>query len=199
MIYLKLLREISNENFTLDKMKDLIKKDLSLSYKLLKYINSAQLGFRGKIKSVNQAIPLLGKKQLKTWLYFVCINSINDKSEIIVVDSLIRARFAELIFNKIGLSSKSNDAYFMGMLSMIDLLLGRPMSEIINELYIPTEVKQALTGENNNIYAKILNFIKVYEKGEWSKAFMLVREINIEQEYLPDMYLKSLNWANDFM
>ena len=93
IVYMKLLKEISSGSFDIDRIEGLIKKDVSLSFKLLKLINSANYVFRSKIKSIKQALSLLGEKEIKKWLYLIVFKTLGeDKPEVIVIESLTRAR-----------------------------------------------------------------------------------------------------------
>lgn len=198
MINLKVLRELNKEDFSMDNLINLIKKDISLSYKFLKLINSANFGFKSRITSLNQAVALLGEEEVKRWLYFIVVNTFgDDKPEIITINTLTRARFVELIFEKIDLKDNAFDGYLIGMLSMIDVLLDRPMYEILNELLISSEIKEALLGEKVNIYSKILNLVISYEKGQWSKVFSIAREIKVDEKYLPKAYIDAIQWVKE--
>lgn len=198
MINLKVLRELNKEDFSMDNLINLIKKDISLSYKFLKLINSANFGFKSRITSLNQAVALLGEEEVKRWLYFIVVNTFgDDKPEIITINTLTRARFVELIFEKIDLKDNAFNGYLIGMLSMIDVLLDRPMYEILNELLISSEIKEALLGEKVNIYSKILNLVISYEKGQWSKVFSIAREIKVDEKYLPKAYIDAIQWVKE--
>jgi len=199
-IHIKLLQEINNGDFTIDSIEGLIKRDLSLSFKLLKLINSANYSFSSEIKSIKQALALIGEKEVKKWLYLIVFKTIGeDKPGIILINSLTRAKFAELIACKIGRSINQFNAYLIGMLSMIDLLLDTPLDEILEELLIPIEVKDTLNGINSNksnIYSKLLELILEYEKGQWSKVSKIAKGINLDEKHLPEAYYEALLYAN---
>jgi c-di-GMP-related signal transduction protein len=196
-IYIKILQEINSENFTIESIENLIKRDVSLSFKLLKLINSANYSFVSEIKSIKQALALLGEKEIKKWLYLIAFQTIGkSKPEIIVINSLARAKFAEIIAHKIGTKVNPFNAYLTGMLSMIDLLLDSPLEQILEEILIPTEVKDALNGININGYGKLLNLIKGYEKGQWGEVSKISKEINLDEKWLPNAYYEAIAYAN---
>lgn len=114
-----------------------------------------------------------------------------DKPEIIIINSLARAKFAELIATKIGKRLNSFKAYLIGMLSMVDLLLDMPLEEILKELLIPTEVKDTLNGINNS-YSKLLNLIIEYEKGQWVTVSKISKELNLDEKWLPNAYYEAI-------
>ncbi|MCJ7688535.1 MAG: HDOD domain-containing protein [Clostridiaceae bacterium] len=197
-IYLKLLKEINSDSCNVDSIESLIKRDVSLSFKLLKRINSANYGFRSEIKSINQALALIGEKEIKKWLYLVAFQTLGeDKPEIIVVTSLVRARFSELIASKIGLEINSFNAYLIGMLSMVDILLDRPLKQILQELLLPIEVKNTLNGVNNNKYTKLFNLIILYEKGQWDEVSKISSQLNLVENSLKDAYCEAIDYARN--
>lgn len=196
VIHMKVLQEINSNNFTIDSVENLIKRDLSLSFKLLKLINSANYSFKSEIKSIGQALALLGETEIKKWLYLIAFQTMGeDKPEIIVINSLTRAKFAELIADKNRIGANSFNAYLIGMLSMVDLLLDRPLKEILEELLIPTEVKDALNGVSNNSYRKLLNLIKGYEKGKWDVVSKISKELNFDEKWLPNAYYEAIFYS----
>lgn len=192
-VYMQLLHEISSDSFSIDCIENLIKKDVSLSFKLLKLINSANYSFKSEIKSMKQALALLGEKEIKKWLYLMVFRIMGaDKPEILIINSLTRARFAELITIKIGEKLNPFNAYLIGMLSMIDLLLDRPLEEILGELLLPVEVKDALNGTTNNRYNKLLNLIIDYENGKWDQVSKISKELNLDENSLPSAYYEAI-------
>ncbi|MBK5242962.1 EAL and HDOD domain-containing protein [Clostridium sp.] len=197
-IYLELLKEINSDSCNIDSIERLIKRDVSLSFKFFKRINSANYGFRSEIKSINQALALIGEKEVKKWLYLVTFQTLGeDKPEIIVITSLARARFLELISSKIGLEINSFNAYLIGMLSMVDILLDRPLNQILQELLLPTQVKDTLNGVNNNKYTKLFNLIILYEKGQWDEVSKISRQLNLAENSLQDAYYEAINYAKN--
>lgn len=195
MIYLKILGALNNKNLNLDNIANLIKRDVSLSYKLLKLINSAGFSIKNKVTSLNQAVALLGKEELRRWLYYITLGTVADnKPEVIVTDSLIRARFCELIAIKMERRSYAFNAYLTGMLSMIDTILGKSKEEVIYELFVPTDVRNALLSLEKNLYYKILNLVISYEQGEWNEVRTLSRELKLNDKYISEAYLGALEW-----
>ncbi len=192
-IHLEILKVINSDSFTMDSIEKLIKNDLSLSFRLLKLINSANYGFNSPIKSISQALALIGEKEIKKWLYLVVFKTLGeDKPEIIAINSLARARFAELIANKMGKEIDSFNAYLIGLLSMIDVILEVPLNVILEELLLPLEVKDALIGVSNNRYSILLNLIIAYEKVDWHEVSKISKQLNLDEKHLPDAYYESL-------
>jgi c-di-GMP-related signal transduction protein len=196
LVYIKIMQEISSDSCTIDRIENLIKRDVSLSFKLLKQINSANYGFKSEIKSIKQALALMGQIEVRKWIYLVTFKPLGkDKPEIIVINSLTRAKFAELIAAKIGIEINPFKAYLIGLLSMIDILLDRPLDEILKELLLPLEVRDTLNRVNNNNYTKLYNLLVVYEKGNWDAVSEISKELNMDENCLPDAYYEAIIYA----
>ncbi|MCB2290024.1 HDOD domain-containing protein [Clostridium sp. CS001] len=196
-IYIKILQEINNDNFTMESIEGLVKRDVSLSFKLLKLINSANYSFLSEIKSIKQALALLGEVEIKKWLYLIVFKTIGkNKPEIIVINSLTRAKFSELIAEKARLEVSSFNSYLTGILSMIEVLLDAPLEQILEEILIPNQVKDALNGIEGNLYRKILDLTIEYEKGQWDEVSKISEELKLDEKWLPDAYYEAIFYAN---
>lgn len=122
----------------------------------------------------------------------------HDKPEIFMINTLVRAHFAELIFIKLGLARDSFNAFLTGMLSLIDIILERPLKEILEELNISDEVKSALLGEKNNYY-KILKLIIAYENEQWDKVKLLNLDFGLDDTDLINTYFESIYQVNLYL
>ncbi|WP_246578243.1 hypothetical protein [Clostridium frigoris] len=121
-----------------------------------------------------------------------------DKPEIIVIESLTRARFAELISCKIRKGANSFNAYIVGLFSMVDLLLEVPLEQILQELLLPIEVKGALDGNSsNNDYRRLLDLIINYEKGQWDEVTKISKQLKLDEKWLPNAYYEAIFYANE--
>jgi EAL and modified HD-GYP domain-containing signal transduction protein len=166
--YLRLLQEIHRPDLDFGKLEEIIRGEVSLSYKLLRYINSPFFGRKDEISSLKQALLLLGEKETIKWLTLVILASMGeDKPQELVAQSLFRAKFCEPLAPLVGLLSQKESLFLLGLFSMIDALLDRPLPEILAEIPIAEEIKGALLGENNRL-RKVFQYVLSYEKGEWN-------------------------------
>ncbi|WP_326511638.1 EAL and HDOD domain-containing protein [Clostridium intestinale] len=197
IIHMRLMEELNSKDFSLEKVEELIKKDISLSYKLLRIVNSAEFGLKYKITSIKQALSYTGETQVKKWLYLVSIKAIgDDRPDFIIFESLARAKFGELIFLKTRFKNDSFNAYLTGMLSLVDVILEKPIDEILEEILVDEEVKSALIGEKNNKYGFLLSLILNYEQGKIDKIFELMEYFNISTDELRSSYMESIEWSH---
>lgn len=199
MNYLQALSEINRPVPDFSRIEGVIKRDVSLSYKLLKYINSAAYGFRTRISSIKHALVMLGTKEVKKWISLIALRGmLDDKPGEIMTSSIIRAKFGELLAPMIGFGEQSAEIFLMGMFSMIDAIVDRPMSEVVVDLPISDEIKKALLGEENS-YRDVYDLILSYEKGDWSEFSRLVGKFRLSEMEVPKLYLDSLEWANGYL
>ena len=196
--YIRILQEIHRTDLDYGRMEEIIKHDVAFSYKLLRYVNSAHFGFRQKVTSVKHALVLLGKRQVEKWISLLILRELGrDRPEEIMVLSVMRAKFGEILVQKMNLPKLSTDAFTMGMFSLLDCLLNRSMEDILKDLPIATEVKNALLGADNQL-GNIYDLILSYERGEWSNFSYYASKCNIAEEEVPNLYLQSFQWVETF-
>ncbi|MFC1537915.1 EAL and HDOD domain-containing protein [Candidatus Latescibacterota bacterium] len=196
---LKILQEVNRPEIDFDNIEDIIKSDVSIMFKLLKFINSAFFSFSTEIHSIKQALVLLGVREFRKWVTLIILRGLaSDKPEEILVTSLVRARFCELIAKDGHIEDRSSDLFFMGIFSMIDTLMNRPMQEILDGLPLPDDIKGALLKEEGFLL-DLFELILAYERADWDSISALSEKHDISQSNLHDHYLKSLDWANQFL
>ncbi|MEA5446785.1 HDOD domain-containing protein [Gammaproteobacteria bacterium AB-CW1] len=185
---IELLSKIHDPDAEIPELEAVISRDLSLSYKLLRYINSAYYQRSFEIRSVRQAIMMLGMKELKRWASIVSLCNATDKPEELVKLLLVRAKMAELLAN--DLSPELADACFMaGLFSGLDALLDRPMEEILTRLPLAEDIKKALI-EGVGPTGEILNNVLAYEVADPSGLHLP----KLTAEEVRQHYLSALQW-----
>ncbi len=193
---LQLIQEICKKEIDFDQLEALIKEDLSLSYKLLRFINSAAFPVRIPIRSIRQAIALLGEKEIVKWVSLVTLRSIGqDKPDELTVTAVSRGRFCESLAQLTDLRERSADFFLMGLLSLLDVFLNQPMEKVIKELPLDDEIKGALLGEES-IFKDIYELVTLYEKGQWHEASVIAKKLGISEEELFSSYIKSLDLSD---
>ncbi|MBV4446728.1 HDOD domain-containing protein [Clostridium tyrobutyricum] len=199
LIYLKLIKELSSKKFSLENIQNLIKKDVSMSYEILKLINSAKYYFKNKIKSINHAVSLLGENEIKKWLYFICMKPIcSNRPQIVMLESLLRAEFLEKLAKKTALSKNSSNFYLMGIMSLMDVILQMPLIKVLDELMISKDIKYALTGRESNYYSKMLDIVISFRTGNWDKSMLMASSyFNLNYRDLQNCYMESIRWVDE--
>lgn len=194
--YLHVLQEINKPDIDFEGLESIVKRNVSLSYKLLKFINSAAFGFRTKITSIRQALVLLGINEIRKWISLLALRSLaKDKPDEIMTCSVIRARLGELIAPGIGLQGCESELFMVGLFSMIDVLVGRPMSAILTDMPISEQIRLALMGKTC-YYLDVLNMIKAYERGDWNTFIRYAEKLGLNENEMPELYVQALEWVN---
>lgn len=190
--YLQLLREIYKTEIDYDSIERLIKQDVSLSYKLLKFINSIEFSLLFEIRSIRQAIALLGQKHLIRWASLVSLRSMGqDKAGELIVTALTRARFCEELAAKSGKQHIADDLYLLGLFSLLDVFLGRPMENILADLPLAQEIKDALLGRDNEL-SGYFRLVLAYERADWPRVDLLMSQLPLNERGVARSYLEAL-------
>lgn len=196
LTYLKILQEINNPDIDFDQVENLIKCDLALSYKLLRFINSAAFHFKAEISSIKQALTLLGQREISRWVSLLTLKSIlEDKPEELFITAVCRANFCELLAPRVGLKKRSQDLFLMGLFSLMDAFLDRPLDTILNELPLVQDVKDALTVKGG-LMGEVYRLVLDYEKGDFQGVSIQCMKLNLEEKEVIQHYLKSLEQGN---
>jgi EAL and modified HD-GYP domain-containing signal transduction protein len=195
LTYLRLLQEASRPDVDLRRMAAIISQDVTLSYRLLRRINSAYYGIRGTVSSILEAVRLLGVEDIRRWasLLFLATLSLNKPHEL-VVESALRARFCESLAGDVGLAAQRDDLFILGMFSLLDAMLDRPLSELVSELPLTPSVKAALLGEPNAI-RRVFDCAVAYLSGDWANMAAGVAALGLGEETLPLRYRDALMWV----
>lgn len=195
LLYFELLKKLSNPLVSFDQLEHIIQKDVALSYKVLKYINSAALGIRTKINSVKQALVMLGRKNMEKFITLVLLKGLSeDKPSELITTSLIRGRFAELAASHLDLKEQTSTAFLVGMFSLVEALLDQPMDKILNDLSLSDDISAALC-RNPSILTSILEMVIAYEQGDGETYEMYCRVLGLKNEDVKRMYLDSILWV----
>jgi len=193
--YLNVLRKIYDPLFEVNEIEEIVKRDVSLTYKLLRFINSAAHGFKVSIRSIHHALILLGKRELKRWLTIIIMSGIGrDKPLELMITAIIRARFCELIAIEFHLKSQPADLFLMGMLSLMDTFLDRPLKEILYELPLEENIKAVLLGGSDET-RDVLEMVKAFEKAQWDVFTRFAVQLNLNEEKLAVLYLDAVEWS----
>lgn len=192
---LQLLREVNRTELDFAELEKTIKQDTSLCYTLLNYVNSAYFGLDESIGSIRHALVLLGEKEVRKWANLILFTFMGfDKPSELIVASLIRARLCETLGIEIGMEDRASELFLMGMFSMFDALMGRPMAEILDAIHLSREVEKALL-YGSDVYGRIFQAVVSYEIGNWGDFAQHAEELGIEETVVPDLYLQAVEWA----
>ena len=195
MNYLLLLQEINREEPDLARIEEILKQETSLCYKLLRYLNSAVFGFAGEINSIRHALSLLGLVEIRKWTSLVVLACLADtRPRELLVTSVLRAKFCENLAAPGGLGDRSGELFLMGLLSMMDAILERPLAEILGELPVSGDVKSALL-HGGNLFRYIFELVLAYERGNWRRASQFASSLRMNELAVTEAYLEAARWG----
>lgn len=188
--YLRILKLINDENYDFAKVAELISKDLSLSYKLLKYVNSAASRGRMEVTTLQGAVARAGEMNLRKWLSLImCSYLAEDKPAEILRLTIMRANFAGQVGAALDRGHEfANICHTLGMFSLLDVLLDQPMSVVVAGLNFNREISATLTGEKKTRFSEILVLTMAYEKGDWQTVTDLALRMGDILNRLPFFY-----------
>lgn len=194
--YVSMLEEINKPVPDMNDISKLVEKDLALSYKLLKLINS--LGLPVKVSNIKQAIVLLGLLEVKKWILILMLTKETNECMNVIQLSLIRSKLSERIAKKVKLNA--TDASFIGMFSLLESILQRPMKEILAELPIEDHLIATLTNEEKaSPHAQLLQLVKSIERCDWQGVDRQLEQVGVSISGLQEDYVEAVNWANSIV
>jgi c-di-GMP-related signal transduction protein len=194
--YYHLLQAIQQPQPNLIELEEIIKHETSLSYKLLRYLNSAAFAFRMEIRSIRHALALLGLDEVRKWVSVAAIAGIaKGRPSELVITSMVRARFAELLAPEAGLEERAPECFLMGLLSMMDAILSRPLEDILAEVPVTADIKAALLTGSSPLHP-IYEFIRAYERGDWDEIVPRADALRLTESRVTEAYLEAADWAN---
>jgi len=192
---LRFLQAISRPELALDEVERIISQDLSLSVRLLRFLNSAALGLRAKVTSIRHAIVLLGERALRQWAYVSGISVLGaDKCPELVATCLVRARLCELVAGSCGLRARASDLFLVGLLYAIDALLERPRDAALAELALSDEIRDTILGAPSAL-GRVLSLVLAYERAAWEEVQALAAELRLDPATLPEHFAQAVAWA----
>lgn len=190
---LKLLAELQNPNITIEQVERIINCDATLSYKLLKLLNSAFFSSPGRVDSIRNGVNFFGLQRIKNWATVIVMNSVDFKPRDILPLGAYRARLAELVANALR-HEHPQDYYLVGLFSVLDAMFDSTIEELVAPLHLQGEVLNALASGTGPM-GEVVSWIRAIEEGQTFAAPSLAKiaEIDVLQ-----LQLDALSWTNEF-
>jgi EAL and modified HD-GYP domain-containing signal transduction protein len=199
LAYLGLLGALNREDLGVDELEDLVKHDVSLSYRVLRSVNSWLYGLRHEVTSIRHALVLLGIDQIRKWASVWVLAGLNSTGTQETVNvAILRARCCELIGDQLAGAEEGQSFFLLGLCSLLDVVLGREMADALKEMPLPSAINDALLGEQNQP-RHVLDAVLAYEQGKWTEAAEAMERLRLSPDLLPGIYAAALRWARELL
>lgn len=194
---LKLLQALRDPDLTTEQVEDLVKQDPALCYRILRTVNSAGFALAKPPGSIREALLLLGREAVLRWasLWVLSSSTAPGQRELLAL-SIIRARCSEVLAATGANPDAASEAFLTGLCSLLDVILERPMAEVLETLNLPDRMSAALRGEPNFL-RDLLECVTAYASGDWTRSIKLAEALSLDAGKLPSAYSESLRWVRE--
>ncbi|MCL2616627.1 MAG: HDOD domain-containing protein [Defluviitaleaceae bacterium] len=191
---IQLINLVKEMNFSTEEVVKIVSRDPSLSISLIKLVNSPHHGLSQKIKSIPQAVALLGQTEVRKWVITAMTGLLaDDKPSEITRVSLMRAKFAENLAPLFQMEKQAQELFLMGLFSILDAVLEMSMYAALKIVSVSDPIQEALIYIDGE-YAPVYRFILSYETADWTETKRLITINNIEVEDVYKAYLDAVQW-----
>lgn len=196
----KLLKELNDPATETERLVGIIQTDLSISYRLFQYINSARFGFRGKIESVQRAAIMLGRQNLRLWLQVIILSdmSTSDKAQELVRISVQRGRFLQLLAERGYTPLGADGMFLLGFFSVLDAILDQHMARILEDIPLDARIKTALT-DFSGVNGEWLALLHNIDRCDWAAVAAQTPKLGIPLDLAGTLYLEASVWTVEVM
>ncbi len=198
--FFQLVVEVSKDEPDIEQIEKVISHDAALSYALLKIVNSAYFALRRRVSSIRQALVTMGISQLKQWVYLLSFNSefeSDESREAMMKLSFLRANYAMVLSDHIkDLPIIRSEVYMMGMFSTLQYMIDAPLEEILEEVPVAQEIKDALL-KQEGVCGELYKLILSYENADWKAVKSLSNELGIPSSLLAQTYMDCVETVNE--
>jgi EAL and modified HD-GYP domain-containing signal transduction protein len=197
-LHFQIIELFNEESPCIDEIANLIMHDMSLSYKLLRFINTLGFGIPKRISSIKQAIVTIGLQETNKWMLVLTLHEMGQgqgkgRIKALVDYSLTRAKMCELLAKREG--KKNAEEYFLaGMFSLINVIMKRDWDDILKHIPLSDVVARTLKGEQTEITVS-LQLAEAIERLNWKRIEQLADENGIAYSELSVYSLEAHRWA----
>ena len=196
---LRIMAEVNKKDFKFENLEKLIAPDVSLSYKLLRYINSAFFAKAQRISSIKQALVYMGEAEIRRFVSLITMSHLaKGKPDELVRAACIRGKFCESLTTVARVPAAAGELFTLGIFSLIDAIVDQPMAQVMSALPLSEPIKKALVERKGELIGYLV-LAETYEKGQWEHVGKVADLLKIPQAKLPELYLQACQWSNTLM
>jgi c-di-GMP-related signal transduction protein len=192
--YVRLLEMVCRPEIDMRELEKILKQEASISYRLLRYLNSPLFGLALEITSIRHAMAILGEREMRRWIRLVvAVGAAEQKCSELVLMGLARARFCELLSDRL---QSSTDLFLLGLLSVMDAIFEVSMDVLLDQLPVDHETKAVLLGHDSSL-RPLYQLMLAQESGEWSKSSELAKGLKLSDEEVALSWWQAMQWAQE--
>jgi EAL and modified HD-GYP domain-containing signal transduction protein len=187
---LRVVAKIYDPDLDVCELSDIISTDVSLSHKIMKFINSSANGPKVEVDSIQRAVVMLGINTIKNWATLVALAAASDKPDELCTVALVRARSCEQLARTVGQANP--DSYFtLGLFSTLEAMMDMPVAILLESLPLSDEMKSALI-RGDGVYGQALDCVLAMETDDLDK----IQFLNLNLMQMSKIYLGAIAWAD---
>lgn len=190
LVVLNLLKLLHKPEYDFSEIEKAIAQDAVLTYKLLRYVNSAAFSQRQEIDSIKEALALVGGDTIKKWITLILTMQLAEgKPQALLITALVRAKMCELLEE--ASDNNNGEMFTIGLFSLLDALMNVSLDELLDDLTLSMEVKFAILDHQGEKGGLLENVI-CYEQGQWC----YLTEQGIDAEVYFSCYMEAVKWTD---
>ncbi|SCY77841.1 EAL and HDOD domain-containing protein [Desulfoluna spongiiphila] len=191
---LRLVAEINRTDVDVEAVERLVVTDVAIVFKLLSHLNSAWYGLKAPVSSLREALRMLGLDEVRRLVGLIAMGNISAgvPTELLRV-SAVRGRLCELAVGRSSLRTDPTELFTLGIFSLIDTILHRPMEEVLSRLPLSPATVAALT-RGTGPQAPFLRFAKAFEQGQWDEMAREARTVDLPERHIGKIITDTLSW-----
>jgi EAL and modified HD-GYP domain-containing signal transduction protein len=197
--HLRLLRALQDPDLDVTRLEQLIERDVSSCYRILRTVNSAGYAQANAVASIRQAVVLIGVGTVRRWVSLWLLAGLGEEvhPELITM-SAVRARCCEVLAAQVPGDGAVSEGFLLGLCSLLDAILNQPMPAVVEQLPLSAPTQAALVGEDN-VGRRLLDCVVAQERGEWERSRELAGRVGLSPEALAAAHQDALRWSGAFL
>jgi EAL and modified HD-GYP domain-containing signal transduction protein len=193
VVCLRLMAALSEESTEMKQIESMVMMDTSLTYQLLRRVNSVAYSLNTRVTSIRNALVIVGTDAFRTLVSGALADLFaSTQSRVLITIALERAKFCETLAPR--LNERGPKLYLLGMLSLVDIILQIPMAQVMETLPLENDMKAALRGEQSSI-GMVLELVRAYQAANWEKCELLQDKLGISERESAGTYMESVHWT----
>ncbi|WP_031385724.1 EAL and HDOD domain-containing protein [Desulfonatronum thiodismutans] len=197
----KLLAILNEDQPNPDKLADVLEKDVALSYRLLRYVNSARFSPVTKITSIRRALSFIGLKHVRHMLEVILVKetTLPGKPHELPFSAALRGKFLQSAASGSPLENVTSESLFLlGLLSLLEALLDLPMPDILRNLPLEEDFKAGLCRQEGSPYLPWMKLADAFERSDWDVADACINELGLDPLRVASSYAEAADWTQTF-